>query len=136
VTAMVGEGFTRARVSDRKAIGAPCGSGSWTPPVIGLQASGIKQDGAMTETPEARVKRMTMRSWRRGTKEMDLILGPYADTHLAQMANDRLAIYDVLLEENDQDLLPMVLGQRPAPTPLADLVAEIGVFARNRLLKP
>jgi len=90
----------------------------------------------MTETPEARVKRMTMRSWRRGTKEMDLILGPYADTHLAQMANDRLAIYDVLLEENDQDLLPMVLGQRPAPTPLADLVAEIGVFARNRLLKP
>ena len=35
------------------------------------------------ETAEARLKRMAMRSWRRGTKEMDLVLGPYADASLA-----------------------------------------------------
>lgn len=87
------------------------------------------------ETTEARLKRMTMRSWRRGTKEMDLILGPYADVHLATMPEQQLALYDILLEENDQDLLPWVLGQMPAPRALADLIAEIGIFARNRLAR-
>lgn len=87
----------------------------------------------MSETAEARLKRMRMRSWRRGTKEMDLVLGPYADAHLAGLDEARLATYDVLLNENDQDLLPWVLGQKPAPEALAGLIAEIGAFARARL---
>ncbi|QYZ71880.1 succinate dehydrogenase assembly factor 2 [Neotabrizicola shimadae] len=85
------------------------------------------------ETPEARLKRMRMRSWRRGTKEMDLILGPYADAQLAGMAPETLDLYDSLLEENDQDLLPWVMGQRPAPDRFATLLAEIAGFARARL---
>ena len=85
------------------------------------------------ETAEARLKRMAMRSWRRGTKEMDLVLGPYADAHLADMAEAKLALYDRLLAENDQDLLPWVLGQHPAPADYAMLIAEIGSFARARL---
>ena len=87
----------------------------------------------MTETAEARLKRMAMRSWRRGTKEMDLVLGPYADAHLAAMDATTLALYDRLLGENDQDLLPWVLGQTPAPEDYAGLIAEIGAFARARL---
>ncbi|WP_149142702.1 succinate dehydrogenase assembly factor 2 [Gemmobacter caeruleus] len=87
----------------------------------------------MTETAEARLKRMRMRSWRRGTKEMDLVLGPYADACLAGMDEARLALYDALLNENDQDLLPWVLGQTPAPDALAGLIAEIGAFARRRM---
>ena len=39
----------------------------------------------MKEDANARLKRLTMRSWRRGMKEMDLILGPYADARLADM---------------------------------------------------
>ena len=88
----------------------------------------------MAETAEARLKRMAMRSWRRGTKEMDLILGPYADAHLASMGEGRLVLYDKLLDENDQDLLPMMLGQMVAPDGMADLVAEISTFANARLL--
>ena len=84
------------------------------------------------ETAEARLKRLAMRSWRRGTKEMDLILGPFADAHLAAMDAATLAAYDILLEENDQDLLPWVLGQLPAPPTLAALIADIGTFARAR----
>jgi antitoxin CptB len=87
------------------------------------------------ETAEARLKRMAMRSWRRGTKEMDLVLGPYADAHLAKMDDATLALYDQLLNENDQDLLPWVLGQRPAPEGFATLIAEIGAFARARLAR-
>lgn len=89
----------------------------------------------MIETAEARLKRMQMRSWRRGTKEMDLVLGPYAEAHLAGMSEARLTLYDRLLEENDQDLLPWVLGQVPAPADLAELIAEIGGFARARLAR-
>jgi antitoxin CptB len=86
------------------------------------------------ETSEARLKRMKMRSWRRGTKEMDMILGPYADAHLAGMSPERLNLYDQLLRENDQDLLPWVLGQGAAPAVLGELIAEIGQYARTRLL--
>ena len=87
----------------------------------------------MSETGEARLKRMTMRSWRRGMKEMDLILGPFAEAHLGGMSEDRLAIFDKLLEENDQDLLPWILGQNSAPAYLTEMIAEIGIYARGRL---
>ncbi|THD82198.1 succinate dehydrogenase assembly factor 2 [Aliigemmobacter aestuarii] len=87
----------------------------------------------MTETPEARLKRMRMRAWRRGTKEMDLVFGPWADAHLEGLSPDRLDLFDALLLENDQDILPWVLGQVPAPDRFAGLITEIGAFARARL---
>ena len=89
----------------------------------------------MTEDPQARLKRMRMRAWRRGTKEMDLVLGPWADAHLDGLSPDRLELFDALLLENDQDLLPWVLGQQPTPERFAALVAEIGHFARERLAR-
>jgi antitoxin CptB len=87
---------------------------------------------AMGETAENRLKRLKMRSWRRGTKEMDLILGPYADAHLAGMDDPTLDAYEALLDENDQDLLPWVLGQQPAPAQHGPLIALIATFARAR----
>lgn len=86
----------------------------------------------MQETAEARLKRMRMRSWRRGTKEMDLVLGPFADARLAAMDEPQLALYDRLLAENDQDLMAWLLGQAPAPDWAAGLLAEIGAFTRAR----
>ncbi len=85
------------------------------------------------ETQEARLKRMRMRSWRRGTKEMDLVLGPFADARLEALSEADLLTYDRILNENDQDLLPWVLGQVAAPEALAPLLAEIADFARTRL---
>ena len=76
-----------------------------------------------------------MRSWRRGTKEMDLILGPYADAHLAGMDIAALDLYDLLLEENDQDLIAMILGQQDVPPQFAEILAKIGQFARGRLTR-
>jgi antitoxin CptB len=87
----------------------------------------------MKETAEARLKRMAMRSWRRGTKEMDLVLGPWADAHLAGLDAERLRVYDLLLEENDQDLMAFILGQAEPPAAIAGLLAEIASFARGRL---
>ena len=85
------------------------------------------------ETPEARLKRMVMRSWRRGTKEMDLVLGPYGEANLPAMTLAELDAYDALLAENDQDLMAWMLGQKPAPAGHAPLIATLRVFAAARL---
>lgn len=85
------------------------------------------------ETAEARRKRMAMRSWRRGTKEMDLVLGPFADAHLATLDEVDLALYDRLLLENDQDLMAWILGQSAPPPDLAPLLTRVAGFARTRL---
>ncbi|RBP94848.1 antitoxin CptB [Rhodobacter sp. 140A] len=88
----------------------------------------------IVETSEARLKRMRMRSWRRGTKEMDLILGPWADETLAALDEATLTLYDALLEENDQDLYLWVSGALPCPEVYAELLATIAHFARSRHL--
>lgn len=87
----------------------------------------------MTETAEARLKRMRMRSWRRGTKEMDLVLGPWADAHLDGLGEGDLALYDQLLAENDQDLMACIFGTQEPPAHLAGLLSRITAFARARL---
>ncbi|MCY1128419.1 succinate dehydrogenase assembly factor 2 [Frigidibacter sp. RF13] len=86
----------------------------------------------MSDAAVDRLKRLHMRSWRRGTKEMDLILGPYADAHLAAMGAGALDLYEALLGENDQDLYPWITGAAAAPERFAGLLAEIGAFARSR----
>lgn len=76
---------------------------------------------------------MKIRSWRRGTKEMDLVLGPFADAHLTALTLDELDLYDALLAENDQDLMAWILAQTPPPAALAGLLARIADFAETRL---
>ena len=70
----------------------------------------------MAEDRETRLKRLRIRSWRRGTREMDLILGRYADEALAALADAELDAYERLLEENDQDLYAWMAGSA-APDP-------------------
>ncbi len=79
----------------------------------------------MTEPRDIRIKRMKMRSMRRGIKEMDLILTAYANRNLDGMDADGLDTYDAMLSENDQDLYQWVTGQVQPPEALADLIADI-----------
>lgn len=94
----------------------------------------IQQEGRTPgESHEARLKRMRMRSWRRGTKEMDLVLGPYADARLAALSEAELDLFDRLLAENDQDLMAWVTGMAKAPEWSSALLAEVTAFAEARL---
>ncbi|MEO0402025.1 MAG: succinate dehydrogenase assembly factor 2 [Pseudomonadota bacterium] len=77
------------------------------------------------ELREHRLKRLHMRSMRRGIKEMDLILSAYAVRHLAQMDVGALDTYDAMLNENDQDLYRWVTGQEAAPDQFSDLISDI-----------
>ena len=77
------------------------------------------------ETREHRLKRLRMRSMRRGIKEMDILLSAFADANLDGIAEARLDLYDRLLHENDQDLYQWVTGQVPAPEVFEELVRDI-----------
>lgn len=79
----------------------------------------------MTETAENRLKRLAMRSMRRGIKEMDIILIRYSDARLSELSPAELDVYDALLSENDQDLYQWVTGQVAAPERFAPLVEDI-----------
>ena len=84
----------------------------------------------MAEAPEARLKRLKMRSMRRGIKEMDLILGAYADARLAGLDDAALGLYDALLAENDHDLYQWITGQAAAPGRFSGLISEISAHSR------
>ncbi|MEP3052633.1 succinate dehydrogenase assembly factor 2 [Ascidiaceihabitans sp.] len=86
----------------------------------------------MAELYEHRLKRLRMRSMRRGIKEMDIILSAFADDHLAEMSDAELLQYDSLLNENDQDLYQWVTGQHSPPDELADLVTRIAVQFQDK----
>ena len=77
------------------------------------------------ELREHRIKRLKMRSMRRGIKEMDLILSAYADRTLEGMETRELDLYDALLQENDQDLYQWVTGQVATPEPFANMIHDI-----------
>ena len=81
------------------------------------------------ETPQARLKRMKMRAWRRGTKEMDLILGRFADANLGKMSSGDMDALDALMDENDQDLYSWITGQSDAPPEHVDLIRTIAKSA-------
>jgi antitoxin CptB len=62
-----------------------------------------------------RRKRLKYRSWHRGTKEMDLLLGPFADACLDGFDEDLLTAYERLLERPDPELQDWILERTPSP---------------------
>jgi antitoxin CptB len=75
----------------------------------------------MTETAEnldeteVLRRKLRYRSWHRGTREMDLIMGRFADAHLDSFTHDQLVTYEDLLQENDPDLYNWLTGREAVP---------------------
>jgi antitoxin CptB len=72
-----------------------------------------------------RRKRLLFRCWHRGTREMDLVLGRFADAEIAGLTDDELLQLERLIEVPDPDLYAALTGE----TPLAREHAN-GVFER------
>ena len=64
---------------------------------------------------EATRKRLKFRSWHRGTREMDLLMGRFADAVLGSCDETLLTAYEALLEENDPDIYDWVCGRLTPP---------------------
>ena len=72
-------------------------------------------DVRMIDSRDVRIKRLRFRSWHRGTREMDLLLGRFADRHLGQMREPELSQYEALLDVADADLYNWLVGVAPIP---------------------
>ncbi len=60
-------------------------------------------------------KRLKFRSWHRGTKEMDLLLGPFADARLDGYDAARLAEFERLLDLPEPTVAGWIMGLEPVP---------------------
>ena len=64
---------------------------------------------------DPRRRRLLFRSWHRGIREADLIMGRFADTHIGDLNEAELDQYEHLLEAQEQDLLSWIVGQAEIP---------------------
>lgn len=69
----------------------------------------------MTTDNDARLKKLRFRAWRRGFREADLILGPFADKHVSSFSEAELDWFERLLEVPDQDLYAWIIGREDPP---------------------
>lgn len=60
-------------------------------------------------------KRLRYRSWHRGCKETDLILGHFAEQFLDVFGGEELQLFESLLDENDSDLFKWLTGEEQVP---------------------
>lgn len=69
----------------------------------------------MSQHHDHRRKKLRFRAWRRGFKEIDLILGGFADRNLGGLDVGGLDAFERLLDAPDQEVYAWIVGQASAP---------------------
>lgn len=64
---------------------------------------------------DPRRRRALFRAWHRGMREMDILLGKFADASLAGMSEAEMDEFEVILDAIDRDLLAWLTGEAPLP---------------------
>ncbi|WP_172122991.1 MULTISPECIES: succinate dehydrogenase assembly factor 2 [unclassified Devosia] len=83
-----------------------------------------------------RRKKIRYRAWHRGTREMDLVLGPFADRHVDTLSAEDLDRFEALLDEEDPPLLKWVLDQEAPPAGVdLDFLGRVIADHRSRMAK-
>lgn len=76
---------------------------------------------------DPRRRRILYRCWHRGIREMDLVLGQFAEAEIADLSETELDELERIMAEEDNDLIKWVIGAAPVPerfqTPLFARVA-------------
>ena len=76
-----------------------------------------------------RRNRLKFRSWRRGFKELDLILGPWADANIAGLSSEELDAYEALLTAPDWDVYYWITqNQTPDAPHCTQLVQKLVTY--------
>jgi antitoxin CptB len=68
-----------------------------------------------SERLDARRRRLLFRSWHRGIREMDLIMGRFADAWIERLSERELDQYERLIEIPDPELYAWIAGQDAVP---------------------
>lgn len=80
---------------------------------------------------DPRRRRILYRCWHRGIREMDLVLGQFAEAEIAGLAESELAALEEIMAEEDHDLLKWVTGADTVPERYHD-----GLFTRIARYSP
>lgn len=64
---------------------------------------------------DIRLKRLHFRAWHRGTKEADLMIGGFFDTHHKEWDDAEIDWFETFLEEQDVDIMAWAMGVQPVP---------------------
>jgi antitoxin CptB len=87
-----------------------------------------------------RRKRIKFRAWRRGFREIDLILVGFADAHISSLDEGGLNAFEALLDAPDQDVYNWIVGREAPPaaydTPTLGLIRSFRFFARTPAARP
>ena len=78
---------------------------------------------------ESRIKRAKFRANHRGTKEMDFVLGRYADAEADGMNEERLGVFEKLLSLPDPEIDGWIKGAGSPPA-LVKIISDIRRFHR------
>ena len=84
-----------------------------------------KQVQNAQETIENWRKRLTFRAWHRGTREMDLLIGSFAEKYINSFEAEDLAIFEEVLINNDPDVYDWIIGRQKAPEELKSRVLDL-----------
>ena len=68
-----------------------------------------------SEGLDQRRRKLLFRSWHRGTREMDLIMGRFADATIEQLAEEEIGELERLIEAPDPELLAWITGEADVP---------------------
>lgn len=77
---------------------------------------------------ENRIKRLKYRSWHRGCKETDIILGNFADQRLLELSPELLEIYERFLDENDNDIWNWLTDKESASPQYRSLIEMLKAY--------
>jgi antitoxin CptB len=64
---------------------------------------------------ETRLKRLRFRSWHRGTKEADLMVGGFYDRYSATWNDAEISWFENLMDEDDVDIMAWAIGSASPP---------------------
>ena len=70
-------------------------------------------------------KKLSIRSWRRGTKELDLILGRFSDENITKFEISELDLYEQLLSKDDHLIYSWLFEKEESPKIFKILVEKI-----------
>jgi antitoxin CptB len=68
-----------------------------------------------SEGLDLRRRKLLFRAWHRGMREIDLILGRFADNNIEQLSETELIEFETLMDLSDDQLLAWLTGERAVP---------------------
>ena len=91
-------------------------------------------DREMAPDRKLRLGRIQFRAWRRGFREADMVLGPFADQVAPTLTDDELTEFERLLDEEDQYLYAWIIEKEPTPPEFdGPMLARIRAFMREHV---